>query len=315
MSKIGIIGLGKIGSSLAFEFLFDKDIEEIHLYNRNKSKLEALITSLKIASHQVNKNTLVSEIDFNRVNELDLIIISIKDNYDPRLLLTSNNYPKWLPKNLRYSGLPLDFPLIFDITNKIKAFNGIVAVITNPVEMTTQFISETLNSKKVVGLGASIDSARISYMLYETQNTKIRADNIILFGEHGFKLKIVQSLSADICKDGSCQEIIDTSTSIGFNIVKKIGYTLLDCIPSFIKDIYWLLNKESSTENYRSFAYFDGINTLSQPIKINNSNNSIELYTDYSNSELQIVNEMKLTLNNQYELIFEELKNAAANNV
>lgn len=36
MKKIGIIGLGKIGSQLAFEILKDNFISEIQIFNRNK---------------------------------------------------------------------------------------------------------------------------------------------------------------------------------------------------------------------------------------------------------------------------------------
>jgi len=310
MKKIGIIGIGKIGSALAYELLHQDDIQELQIYNRDKSKQEALLSSLKIASHQIENNVKIKEFDFTSINNLDLVIISIKDNYDPRLSINRVSYPKWLPKNLRYSGLDLDYNLISNLINKIKEYKGIIAVITNPVELITKYISESIKSLNVVGLGASIDSARISYMLYKDQEVEIDADEILLFGEHGNKLNVVQTLSTNLCQDGSCQRIIDTSSEIGFNIVKKIGYTLYDCIPSFLKDIKWLLSKKST--GYRSFSYFDGQYVLSQPIKKNNQINQFEVYSKYSQSENEKLLNQKLILNENYDMILKELKKCSS---
>lgn len=118
MKKIGIIGLGKIGSQLAFEILKDNFISEIQIFNRNKNKTKALILSLEIAAVQYEKSVTVKEMDFSNINTLNLIIISIKELYDPRIKLSQNEFPDWFPRNLRYCGFFEDYPIIKSIAKK-----------------------------------------------------------------------------------------------------------------------------------------------------------------------------------------------------
>jgi L-lactate dehydrogenase len=309
MFKIGIIGTGKIGSALAFKLLFNKSVGEIRLFNRDTTKLEAIIMSLSISSFQIRKDVIIKELDFNSLDDIDIIIIAIKDTYDLRELSKSKLLPSWLPRNLRYSGIINDYYQLIDVAEKLKQFKGIIGVITNPVEIATKIISEHTKSELVFGFGASLDSSRFAFEFYLEQNTVLNTNEIQLFGEHGYNLNIVKKLSSEALKNEKFKSIIDNSTNIGFNIVKKIGYTLYDCIISFSKDIDWLLNKDLSHNSYKSFAVSKDNIIISQPLLFDNVNNKYVCFDSYNLDELKIIKNINERLIGIYNNIINEARN------
>lgn len=309
MSKVGIVGTGKIGSALAFELLFNKSISEIRLYNRDSSKLEALITSLSISSFQLRKNIIICELDFNSLEDIDLIIIAVKDTYDLRELSKSKLLPSWLPRNLRYTGIINDYYQLIEVSLKLKSFNGIIGVITNPVEIATKIVSEISLSKLVFGLGVSIDASRFAYEMFKVQKILLNPNDIHFFGEHGNNLNLVKNLSLKTLNYDNYKKTIINSTKIGFEIVFKIGYTLYDCIISFSEDIKWLLNKKNSSDNYRSFAMPKDKLIISQPIKYNEESNQYDFCNCYESEEVNALNNINKQLINVYDKIIEEAKN------
>lgn len=314
MCKVGIIGTGKIGSALAFELLFNKSISEIRLYNRDSSKMEALITSLSISSFQLRKNIIICELDFNSLEDVDLVIIAIKDTYDLRELSKSKLLPSWLPRNLRYTGIINDYYQLIEVSGKLKSFKGIIGVITNPVEIATKIVSENSMSKLVFGLGVSIDTTRLAFELFKEQKTVLNLNDIHLFGEHGFNLNLVKNLSVKALNNENFKNTIVNSTKIGFNIVSKIGYTLYDCIISFSDDIEWLLNKKLSVAYYKSFAFPKDDLIISQPVKYNAESNQYDYCDCFDLEEVNIVKNINERLMNVYCKIIEEAGKNLLNN-
>lgn len=305
MKKVGIIGIGKIGSQLAFNLLNTSFISELHIYNRNKNKSKALILSLENAALQLNKETIIKEIDFENINSLDLIVVSIKEFYDPRIKLTQNEFPNWFPKNLRYSGFYDDFPIIKSITKKMSCYNGVVAVITNPVELMTKYIAENIESNKVFGLGSSLDSSRMRYVLKKNFDLKIDSDKIVLFGEHGNSIFTISRLLPDKINNIIDSKVIEKSNIVGFEIVKKIGYTLFDCIVPFTEDLKWLLGINSN-QNFRSFSFPNSNLIISHPIFYNKEKNEFISFSDFSDEEKTVIKNLNLGLIDLYNKLIKE---------
>lgn len=159
--------------------------------------------------------------DFSNINTLNLIIISIKELYDPRIKLSQNEFPDWFPRNLRYCGFFEDYPIIKSIAKKISDYNGIVAVITNPVELMAKCVKDNINSKQVFGLGSSLDSSRLSYVLSKYFGVKTNLTELLLFGEHGNNFSTITNLLPGRLKNNVYSDAINQSSIIGFELVKK----------------------------------------------------------------------------------------------
>jgi malate/lactate dehydrogenase len=289
MAKVGIIGTGKIGSHLAEFLLASKSIEEIHLANRNKDRLDGRLISLQLRGHLLGSQTKVEKLDWKKINGLDLIAICIKDNYDPRKLLQQNELPDWLPHNLRYVGLLKDLPLIELLcSNRLKKYKGIIAVITNPVEITSFFISKWLPNSKVLGLGASVDSARISYIIKNELGFEIDKNYCVVAGEHGNDLIAVSKLwktekKLTTLSKKQIADYVNKATNVGFEIVNKLGFTLQDCVPVFAEEIKWILGRENQKQ-FHSLAIPTDTSCFSRPIKFNDKYEIIE-YKNYTQEE------------------------------
>jgi len=302
MKKIGIIGVGKIGSQLAFDVLKDDFVSEIHISRRNQNGLNVLLQSLQIAAFQSKKNVLIKEIDYHNLDSLDLIIISAKDTYDPRIILSQNNFPDGFPKNLRYCGFFQDIHELKKITIKLSNYKGIIAVITNPVEMMTKFVSENVKTEYVFGLGASLDSSRVAFLLNQKYGINVSSNEIMLFGEHGNQMNVKTNLLPIDIENFINNDIITKSNNIGFDFVKKIGYTLFDCIYSFTNDVKWLLNVNGQYK-FRSFSYPKSGLIISQPIFYDEKKH-YKIFNDYSKKEMDIITE----LNGKMSILYEQLK-------
>lgn len=309
MYKIGIIGTGKIGSQLAYGLINSQIASEIRLSNRSTNKLHGEIISLALCSHVVGSSTVVSEIDWKEINDLDLLVICIKDAYDPRSILGNETLPEWLPHNLRCVGLLRDLPLIKAIASKIATYNKAVAVITNPVEVISFFVSQWVPDSTVFGLGASLDGARASYVLSKQTSRIIEKDACVVAGEHGNQLVAVSSLwqahpelhklSADIVT--GC---LDKTAKLGFDIVSKLGFTLFDCAPVFVDDIKWLMGEQEV--DFRSFSVPRTGRLYSQPIRLRRS--TMEEFVPYTADETCRLNAIQLSLHNLTNALAREIE-------
>lgn len=306
MSKIGIIGTGKIGSHLAEHLLSTIEINEINLANRDKDRLEGRLMSLQLLGHLTGSKSKVQQLDWNKLNNLDIVILCIKDNYDPRKLIQQNGFPNWFPSNLRYVGLFKDLPLLELICNtKLKNYKGKIAVITNPIEITAFFVQQWLPNSTVFGIGASLDSARISYIIKNETQIQIDKYSCVVAGEHGNELIGVSKLWEEnkLLSEISNKQIDDyliKVKNVGFEIVNKLGFTLQDCTPVFADDIIWLLDNKANKE-FRSFAIPTDKTCISKPVNVITS--SIIHYTNYTKQEINKLRDIENRITNFIEKI------------
>jgi len=130
--KIGIVGIGTVGSSIAFALLQRKDIKEILVYDIDEKLLEGEVTDLNHASYILTTNKKI-----NKVYKLS----QLKDC--KRVIITAG-----LPR--KYGQTMDDIyeqnkKIIKEITKQIGTGH---LLITNPVER----LAEEFNHKPIGGL-------------------------------------------------------------------------------------------------------------------------------------------------------------------
>lgn len=288
--RIGIIGAGKIGSELAAYFILQNGIKQIDLFSRNIKELKGRIDSLKLYAYSLGSKCEIGEISFDYLKKYDHIVICIKDNYDPRRLMHSVPSTSY-PHNLRYVGLSRDYPLIIDLCANLVDYKGAISIITNPVEIISSLVKTLLPSAQVFGLGLSIDSARLGFF-YELNNSE---SEIVLYGEHGMELNAVDSLWPIMLDKSVLQRNLARATRFGYDLVDNLGFTLHDCIPSFAKDIYYIMRNKSLA--YRSISYPTETLLISRPILIMGSKVlEFEDYSKVEKEEMHLINSSLLKI-------------------
>ncbi len=302
MHKIAIIGTGRLGTRLAEQFILDNTCSELYLWNRSQDKLDGTILSLNLWKSILKSEAKIDKLNWAQFNNLDAVVIAIKERYDPRILNT-NTLPDWLPKNMRYVGIFNDFPILREICNLLINFKGKVIILTNPVDIMTSLAKRWLKNSTVIGLGTTLDSARLTYYLNKLYSIKVDYSKVLLFGEHGADLFPIyeywdNSLIKMIDKT-EIQRIIKEVQKVGFDIVKNLGYSLQDCALIFSHDISWLLEIDNH-HTITSLSYYYENACLGLPVSIQNGNiifdkNHIpkKELIKLKNIELQIANIVK----------------------
>lgn len=291
MRNVAIIGTGRLGTRLAEQLLLDGACDSLSLWNRSKLRLKGTIRSLDIWKQIVGIDAEVRRLEWGRLHTFDLIVLAIKEHYDPRILIATEELPEWLPHDLRHVGLSRDLLLVKDLCHRLKQYSGTLLVLTNPVDIISTFVQKWVNSATVLGAGLSVDEARSRYFLSQTKDKGTAELNCPLGGEHGKDCIPLFSLAtAPIHIDANQKRVrqaIAESSAIGFEIVKDLGYTLQDCAVVFSQDIQWLLGQRDDT--YRSFSVLHKKACIGWPFR-RSAAGSLERIT-VSNDEIELLTE------------------------
>lgn len=172
--KIAIIGLGMVGSSIAFSLMQEGIFSEIVLIDKDRKKAKGEAMDL---SHGIPfcESINIYEGDYDDIKDCYVVIITAGANQEKgetRLDL--------IDKNLKiYKSI---------IPNIIKTgFEGILLVVSNPVDILT-YVTLKLSGydkKRVIGSGTVLDSARFQYMLGKHLNVDSKSIHAFVIGEHG----------------------------------------------------------------------------------------------------------------------------------
>lgn len=172
--KIAIIGLGMVGSSIAFSLMQEGIFSEIVLIDKDRKKAKGEAMDL---SHGIPfcESINIYEGDYDDIKDCYVVIITAGANQEKgetRLDL--------IDKNLKiYKSI---------IPNIAKtSFEGILLVVSNPVDILT-YVTLKLSGydkKRVIGSGTVLDSARFQYMLGRHLNVDSKSIHAFIIGEHG----------------------------------------------------------------------------------------------------------------------------------
>ncbi|MCO8192884.1 MULTISPECIES: L-lactate dehydrogenase [unclassified Anaerofustis] len=172
--KIAIIGLGMVGSSIAFSLMQEGIFSEIVLIDKDRKKAKGEAMDL---SHGIPfcESINIYEGDYDDIKDCYVVIITAGANQEKgetRLDLIDKN-------------LKIYKSIIPNITK--TSFEGILLVVSNPVDILT-YVTLKLSGydkKRVIGSGTVLDSARFQYMLGRHLNVDSKSIHAFIIGEHG----------------------------------------------------------------------------------------------------------------------------------
>lgn len=172
--KIGIIGCGNVGSTIAYTLMQSGLINELVLIDADNDRAEG--EAMDIA-HGVpfTKAVDVYAGSYQDIMDAGIVIIAAGSNQHPgdtRLSLLEQNY------SVMQKIAPRLTPTFF---------SGIILVVTNPVDVLTYFVQELTRQphNRVIGSGTVLDSARLKYEIGNFINIDPRNVHAFIIGEHG----------------------------------------------------------------------------------------------------------------------------------
>ena len=175
-NKIGIIGDGHVGSTVAQQLILTGLVDDLVMIDVNEAKVRADQLDFQDAMANLKHHTTITINDYSALKDAD-IVISAFGNIE---LETGGE---------RFAELNYNRERIGDIAEAIKksGFNGILLAITNPVDAITNMYQELtgLPRKHVIGTGTLLDTARMKRAVGELMNVDPRSVEGFNLGEHG----------------------------------------------------------------------------------------------------------------------------------
>ena len=175
-NKIGIIGDGHVGSTVAQQLILTGLVDDLVMIDVNEAKVKADQLDFQDAMANLKHHITININDYSALKDAD-IVISAFGNIE----LEAGGE--------RFAELNYNRERIGDIAKSIKksGFNGILLVITNPVDAITNMYQGLtgLPRKHVIGTGTLLDTARMKRAVGELMNVDPRSVEGFNLGEHG----------------------------------------------------------------------------------------------------------------------------------
>lgn len=172
-ARIGIVGVGWVGSSVAISTLHRGLASELVLHDVRAELAEGEAMDLAHGALFYPGRTRVRAAPVEAMADADAVVIAAGRGGNPgesRLDLLRDN-----AATARELGA------------RLRGFRGVVVVVTNPVDVLTAVVAEAsgLPPERVVGTGTMLDSARLRYDLAGELDIHPRSIHAQVVGEHG----------------------------------------------------------------------------------------------------------------------------------
>lgn len=170
--KIGIIGMGWVGSSVAISTLHEGIARELLVHDIKPEIAEGEAMDLAHGSSFYPRT--------------DIRVAAVEDMLDADAVVISAGVGGG-PNTSRLSLLTANAVIARDLGAKLRRFQGLVIVVTNPVDIMTQLIAETsgLPPARVLGTGTMLDTSRLRQVLGQQLSLDPRSIHAQVVGEHG----------------------------------------------------------------------------------------------------------------------------------
>ena len=173
--KVGIVGVGHVGSHCAYSLAIQGIVDELFLCDTNQELLEGQAKDLTDSAQFFPHRVAVSTGAIEDLACCDIIVIAVAREI-PKIALRDVELKNSVEEVKNF------------IPRLMKAgFDGIIINITNPCDAITQIVwrDSGLDSRKVIGTGTSLDSARFRSIFAREVDLNPNAINGYVLGEHG----------------------------------------------------------------------------------------------------------------------------------
>lgn len=218
--KISIVGIGRVGSTLAYTLLIQGLANELVLVGRNPELIEGEAYDLQHAQPFLSKQMKIHSGSIEAGAGSDIIAITASVPQNPSM--TS-----------RMELLRGNFELFRELIPKIAATspNAILVIVSNPVDVLTYAAIRFSGfpGSRVIGTGTLIDSARYRSMLSE--ELSIHPDDIraYILGEHGATqfpaMSVAHAGGVKLMDTEKRRHFFEQAVDAGFKVFRHKGYT------------------------------------------------------------------------------------------
>ena len=174
--RVGIVGVGNVGSSVAYSLAMSGSCHEIILRANDVDKAKGKALDLSQAAQAARKHTVIS------------VAETLEDVKDCDVVVMTAGSPR-LPGMSRDDLLVKNANIMRDVTASIKKTspNAIIIPVSNPLDaMVYVALKETgWDRNRVLGMAGILDSARMAHFIYEKLGYGAGQIRASVMGGHG----------------------------------------------------------------------------------------------------------------------------------
>jgi L-lactate dehydrogenase len=175
MAKIGIVGAGSVGATIAYAAMIRGVAREISLYDIARAKVDAEVLDLNHGLLFASQAKVNGSDDVEILRGSDVVVVTAGAKQKPgqtRMDLAEAN------ANICAKMLP-------EITR--AAPDALLLMVTNPVDVITELTLKltALPKERVIGSGTVLDSSRFRYLVAKHCGVAVQNVHAYIAGEHG----------------------------------------------------------------------------------------------------------------------------------
>ena len=254
MAHIAVVGVGRLGASIAYTIAYEPYVEKMTLVDIVEGLAEKVAEDI---SHGLSLHSR----DFEAVGYTDPSMIE-----DADMIVVVAGFPR-KPDMSRRELAGKNAGIIKSIVEKSMEKNpkAIYFIVTNPVDALTTLAAKTLGDPdRVIGTGTMLDTARFRYILARELNVPVSSVEGYIGGEHGEAAVALWSTvyingrhidEFDIDKDKIFRYVRD----IAAKIIAKQGATLWGPAGAFVHVVRGMMLNTGAVLSYARPYKFDNV--------------------------------------------------------
>lgn len=178
--KIGVIGLGSVGSTLTYNLIVNQLADEIFLYDINENWLIAQKLDLEQGAALNTKQPKLIKASLDMLYTCDIVV---------------NTASAKIQNPDRLSELKTSRAIVEQVFAKFKNFPGIIINVSNPCDIITKLIKDVtgLPANRVIGSGTLLDTIRLKMTFANHYDLNPEIIKTLVIGEHGTSQVLVYS--------------------------------------------------------------------------------------------------------------------------
>jgi L-lactate dehydrogenase len=175
MAKIGIIGAGSVGATIAYAALIRGVAREISLYDIARSKVEAEVLDLNHGLLFAPQARVDGSDDVEILRDADVVVMTAG----------AKQKPGQTRMDLAEANAQICTKILPDVVR--VAPETTLLLVTNPVDVVTEMALKLtgLPWQRVIGSGTVLDSSRFRYLVAKHCGVAVQNVHAYIAGEHG----------------------------------------------------------------------------------------------------------------------------------
>ncbi|MDR3574021.1 MAG: L-lactate dehydrogenase [Anaerolineaceae bacterium] len=254
--RVAVVGTGNVGATFAYTLLLSGLASEIVLIDANRARAEGEAMDLNHAVPMAHPTRIWAG--------------GYEDCAGAMITVVSAGSAQ-KPGETRLDLLQRNVSIFRQIIPPVVKNNpdGILLIATNPVDILSyaSWKISGLPSKRVIGSGTILDTARFRYLLSQHYGVDPRSVHAYIIGEHGdsevpawslaniagMRLPDFCSANGFDCNDQALQEIFQNTRDAAYQIIEKKGATYYAVAAGLLRIVEAILRNQSTVLSLSSY--------------------------------------------------------------